>query len=202
MCPRFSGEKIPLFTLANSRGRIVELATNCYGCHVLQKALDCEEDIRLLVVSELLVGDPATTLVNKHASHIWSKGCFQCRSFWIDNGIDWYGTCSTYLRLVRPFLSSVPFITNTRFFSSVKKSLKGKWATLACHETVSLVIQVHIFHVMTLRQIRFRTDNFTACFRNPGRICEGPDHRRTSQSKLGRFRRSCEIAMGSVLYPA
>lgn len=55
------------------RGRIVELATNCYGCHVLQKALDCEEDIRLLIVSELLLGDPAQTLVNKHASHVWSK---------------------------------------------------------------------------------------------------------------------------------
>ena len=54
-------------------GRIVELATNCYGCHVLQKALDCEEDIRLLIVSELLHGDPAQTLVNKHASHVWSK---------------------------------------------------------------------------------------------------------------------------------
>ena len=55
------------------RGRVVELATNCYGCHVLQKALDCEEDIRLLIVSELLLGDPAQTLVNKHASHVWSK---------------------------------------------------------------------------------------------------------------------------------
>lgn len=55
------------------RGRVVELATNCYGCHVLQKALDCEEDIRLLIVSELLLGDPALTLVNKHASHVWSK---------------------------------------------------------------------------------------------------------------------------------
>jgi len=59
-------------TLLN-RGRVVELATNCYGCHVLQKALDCEEDIRLLIVSELLLGDPAQTLVNKHASHVWSK---------------------------------------------------------------------------------------------------------------------------------
>lgn len=55
------------------RGRVVELATNCYGCHVLQKALDCEEDIRLVIVSELLHGDPAQTLVNKHASHVWSK---------------------------------------------------------------------------------------------------------------------------------
>lgn len=60
-------------TLTDTRGRVVELATNCYGCHVLQKALDCEEDIRLLIVSELLLGDPAQTLVNKHASHVWSK---------------------------------------------------------------------------------------------------------------------------------
>lgn len=57
-------------------GRVVDLATNCYGCHVLQKALDCEEDIRLLIVSELLLGDPGATLVNKHASHVWSKVCF------------------------------------------------------------------------------------------------------------------------------
>lgn len=55
------------------RGRVVDLATNCYGCHVLQKALDCEEDIRFLIVQELLQGDPAATLVNKHASHVWSK---------------------------------------------------------------------------------------------------------------------------------
>ncbi|KAJ7925684.1 hypothetical protein B0H13DRAFT_2314274 [Mycena leptocephala] len=30
--------------VAYKRGRIVDLATNCYGCHVLQKALDCEEE--------------------------------------------------------------------------------------------------------------------------------------------------------------
>jgi pumilio RNA-binding family len=55
------------------RGRVVELATNCYGCHVLQKALDYEEDIRLPIVVELLRGEPALTLINKHASHVWSK---------------------------------------------------------------------------------------------------------------------------------
>jgi hypothetical protein len=69
------------FTGIHDRGRIAELATNCYGCHVLQKALDCEEDIRLLVVSELLLGDPAQTLVNKHASHVWSKVCFSYSSY-------------------------------------------------------------------------------------------------------------------------
>ncbi|KAJ3861614.1 armadillo-type protein [Lentinula novae-zelandiae] len=97
------------------RGRIVELATNCYGCHVLQKALDCEEDIRLLIVSELLLGDPAQTLVNKHASHVWSK----------------------IMELT--WTPPAPPI-----FTYVNKSLKGKWAALACHETGSLVVQ-HAF---------------------------------------------------------
>ncbi|KAF8640907.1 hypothetical protein AX17_000555 [Amanita inopinata Kibby_2008] len=97
------------------RGRIVDLATNCYGCHVLQKALDCEEDIRLLIVSELLLGDPAQTLVNKHASHVWSKVM----------ELSW--------------TPPAPPI-----FAYVNKSLKGKWASLACHETGSLVVQ-HAF---------------------------------------------------------
>ncbi|KAI0652582.1 ARM repeat-containing protein [Trametes meyenii] len=101
--------------VACMRGRVVELATNCYGCHVLQKALDCEEDIRLLIVSELLMGEPAQTLVNKHASHVWSK----------------------IMELT--WTSPVPPI-----FAYVNKSLKGKWASLACHETGSLVVQ-HAF---------------------------------------------------------
>lgn len=97
------------------RGRVVDLATNCYGCHVLQKALDCEEDIRLLIVSELLLDDPAQTLVNKHASHVWSK----------------------IMELT--WTPPAPPI-----FAYVNKSLKGKWAALACHETGSLVVQ-HAF---------------------------------------------------------
>ncbi|THH05228.1 hypothetical protein EW145_g4950 [Phellinidium pouzarii] len=97
------------------RGNVVELATNCYGCHVLQKALDCEEDIRLLIVSELLLGDPAKTLINKHASHVWSKIM----------EISW--------------TPPAPPI-----FTYVNKALQGKWASLACHETGSLVVQ-HAF---------------------------------------------------------
>ncbi|KAJ7208980.1 armadillo-type protein [Mycena pura] len=98
------------------RGRIVDLATNCYGCHVLQKALDCEEEeVRLLIVSELLMGDPAQTLVNKHASHVWSK------------------------IMELSWTPPAPPI-----FAYVNKSLKGKWAALACHETGSLVVQ-HAF---------------------------------------------------------
>ncbi|KAI6031156.1 hypothetical protein PISMIDRAFT_443300 [Pisolithus microcarpus 441] len=101
--------------VACMRGRVVDLATNCYGCHVLQKALDCEEDIRLLIVSELLLGDPAQTLTNKHASHVWSK----------------------IMELT--WTPPAPPI-----FAFVNKSLKGKWASLACHETGSLVVQ-HAF---------------------------------------------------------
>ncbi|KAL4251284.1 hypothetical protein ABKN59_006741 [Abortiporus biennis] len=101
--------------VACMRGRVVDLATNCYGCHVLQKALDCEEDVRLLIVSELLLGDPAQTLVNKHASHVWSK----------------------IMELT--WTPPAPPI-----FAYVNKSLKGKWASLACHETGSLVVQ-HAF---------------------------------------------------------
>ncbi|KIY45800.1 ARM repeat-containing protein [Fistulina hepatica ATCC 64428] len=97
------------------RGRVVELAMNCYGCHVLQKALDCEEDIRLLIVAELLHGDPAQTLVNKHASHVWSK------------------------IMELSWTPPAPPI-----FAYVNKALKGQWAALACHETGSLVVQ-HAF---------------------------------------------------------
>ncbi|KAL5535291.1 MPF1 [Sanghuangporus sanghuang] len=97
------------------RGNVVELATNCYGCHVLQKALDCEEDIRLLIVSELLLGDPAKTLINKHASHVWSK------------------------IMELSWTPPAPPI-----FAYVNKALQGKWASLACHETGSLVVQ-HAF---------------------------------------------------------
>ncbi|KAJ7266037.1 armadillo-type protein [Mycena rebaudengoi] len=65
--------------VACMRGRIVDFATNCYGYHVLQKVLDCEDEEDFwLIVSELLRGDPATTLVNKHASHVWSKAALAC----------------------------------------------------------------------------------------------------------------------------
>ncbi|KAG6913609.1 hypothetical protein DXG01_005595 [Tephrocybe rancida] len=157
------------------RGRVIELATNCYGCHVLQKALDYE-DIRLLIVSELLLGDPAQTLVNKHASYIWNKVLLRAfllafPSFFDDFIVEVYDwmLSSRFLfeddlmlmwslgRLWsshgrrRSLLSacrfSPTFLSNGTVLTmedSVNKSLKGKWASLACHETGSLVIQ-HAF---------------------------------------------------------
>ncbi|KAJ7836467.1 hypothetical protein B0H14DRAFT_3460687 [Mycena olivaceomarginata] len=66
-------------SVMRTAGRIVDLAPNCCGYPVLQKAPDCKE--------ELLRVDPATTLVNKHASHVsnkpangWRSSCHDCRS--------------------------------------------------------------------------------------------------------------------------
>ncbi|KAJ7813704.1 hypothetical protein B0H13DRAFT_2382238 [Mycena leptocephala] len=59
---------------ARSSRACVAASTSCYGCHVLLKALDREkEQVCLLIVSEPLRGDSATTLVTQHASHVWSK---------------------------------------------------------------------------------------------------------------------------------
>lgn len=119
-CMRQGRHSIPsLPLLTSSRGRIVDLATNCYGCHVLQKALDCEEDIRLLIVSELLLGDPAQTLVNKHASHVWSKvsgfSLSRIRSglLFLDHGALLDATSTSDLCLVRRRISDKDTKTQT-----------------------------------------------------------------------------------------
>ena len=62
-----------LDTHSPDSGHIVELATNVYSTHVVQKALDCDEDVRRLIVQELLADDIAKTLTSKHCSHVWAK---------------------------------------------------------------------------------------------------------------------------------
>jgi hypothetical protein len=60
--------------ISQHSGRIADIAQNSCRYRVLQKALDCkEEEVCLLTGSELLQVDPATTLVNKHASHVSNK---------------------------------------------------------------------------------------------------------------------------------
>ncbi|KAJ1302852.1 hypothetical protein OPQ81_003154 [Rhizoctonia solani] len=97
------------------RGRVIELATNCYGTHVVQKALECTEPIRMMVVSEMLQGDLAATLMNKHASHVWTK--------------------------IMELSWSHPA---PPIFDYVNKAMQGRWADLARHETGSLIVQ-HAF---------------------------------------------------------
>ncbi|KAJ7809513.1 hypothetical protein B0H14DRAFT_3880942 [Mycena olivaceomarginata] len=63
-------------------GRIADIAQNCCRYRVLQKALDCkEEEVCLLTGSELLQVDPATTLVNKHASHVSNEASIPASIF-------------------------------------------------------------------------------------------------------------------------
>ncbi|KIM32005.1 hypothetical protein M408DRAFT_64416, partial [Serendipita vermifera MAFF 305830] len=86
-------------------GHVVELATNCYGTHVVQKALECDEDIRRLIVNEF---------------HVWAKVM----------ELSWHD-------------GPAPPI-----FRVVNQSLRGKWASLACHETGSLVVVQTMFENM------------------------------------------------------
>ncbi|KAG8721536.1 hypothetical protein FRC09_007739 [Ceratobasidium sp. 395] len=93
--------------------RVIELAANCYGTHVVQKALDCAEAIQLFVVAEMLQGDLAATLMNKHASHVWTKIM----------ELSWN-------ELAPPI------------FAYVNKAMQGRWADLTRHETgISLIVQ-------------------------------------------------------------
>ncbi|PPQ96559.1 hypothetical protein CVT26_006375 [Gymnopilus dilepis] len=96
------------------RGRVIELATNCYGARVLQRALDCEESICRLIVFELLEGNPLQSIVNRHALHVWNK-CVSSGAY--------LGTKLTAL-------------------SSVSKSFQGRWARVACLEYGSLLVQL------------------------------------------------------------
>lgn len=61
-----------LLILKSISGHVVDLATNCYGTHVVQKALECEEDIKRIIVAELLDNDPAYTLTSKHCRYVFS----------------------------------------------------------------------------------------------------------------------------------
>ncbi|KAG8896418.1 hypothetical protein FRC01_011831, partial [Tulasnella sp. 417] len=81
----------------------------------VQKALECDEEIKRLVLHELLIGDPAVTLINKHASHVWSR--------------------------IMELTWSPPA---PPIFAYVNNALRGRWVELATHETGSLVVQ-HLF---------------------------------------------------------
>ncbi|KZO96365.1 ARM repeat-containing protein [Calocera viscosa TUFC12733] len=122
------------------RGHVVELATSPYGTHVVQKALDGDERCKLLVVNELLMDDPGETLINKHASHVWSK---IMELQWDGNG--------------------------PPIFEYVNHALRGKWAQLACHETGSLVAQ-HVFENLSeeLKRpcVEEVLDNLSMCAKN------------------------------------
>jgi hypothetical protein len=55
--------------------------------------------------------------------------------------------CASHLCIVSTRSPSCISSMSDSLHSSVNKSLKGKWASLACHETGSLVVQVRLFRL-------------------------------------------------------
>ncbi|KAI9495947.1 armadillo-type protein [Zychaea mexicana] len=105
--------------ISKMQGRIVSLTCQPFGCHVLQKALDCcpDEATRSAMVHELFE-NISETITHKHACHIWQK-VFEMQ--WGEEE------------------NHVPPVMDR-----VNQALQGKWTRVALDETGSLVIQ-HIF---------------------------------------------------------
>ena len=82
---------------------------------------------------------------------------------------------------------------------SVNKSLKGKWAALACHETGSLVVQVRWCIPSTKLPL---TTLCAARFRKSGRVGERWHCGRTVESGPHRVQRGREEPVGVVLHSA
>jgi hypothetical protein len=93
--------------------------------------------VRKTSASDLLLGDPALALMNKHASHVWSLN-----RLWIQNCLGLRPRLRFSLSTFNLFIVSFKKNElNNLFLLSINKSLKRKWASLACHETGSLVVQ-------------------------------------------------------------
>jgi hypothetical protein len=93
-------------------GNTLNLSMDPFGCHVVQKALDCvPEGYKAIMVHELLRRIP-DTVIHRYACHVWQK-LFELR--WSD---------------------SPPQI-----MKYVNEALRGMWHEVALGETGSLVVQ-------------------------------------------------------------
>ena len=54
-------------------GRVVTLATKCYGHHVILKALDSKEHIKLWLVGEMVNEAPQDSLKSRYGKQAWRK---------------------------------------------------------------------------------------------------------------------------------
>lgn len=111
-CLEYSNKpQIEALTLS-IRGNVCTLSKDPFGCHVVQKALDCVgEEMKHTVVAEL-VEKVAETMVHRYACHVWQK-LFELR---------WAGPAP-------------------RFMARVNEELQGMWERVALEETGSLVVQ-------------------------------------------------------------
>lgn len=98
------------------RGHFVQLSLSQFGCHVVQRILDEPDNIKNMVVEELLADRIEETLVSRNSIHVWQKILSIC---WGPDFPD----------------------ARRRLFSVVNATMKGKWAETACQETGSIVCQ-------------------------------------------------------------
>lgn len=96
------------------KGAFVELTMSQFGCYVVQKALEGEEDIRESVTEELLGSRLDETLTSRHSIHVWQ-------------------------RILETEWSRAPF--REKIFAAINRQLKGRWAQTARQETGSIICQ-------------------------------------------------------------
>ncbi|KAF7371992.1 ARM repeat-containing protein [Mycena venus] len=118
------------------RGRVFDLATNRYGCYVLQRALHWkEEKVYLLIVLELLACNPCQTLVDEHASYVWIKVILPLIALF---SLFPPSNRSPHVMEASWTLPAPARLNLNNYFFEF---FKHKWATLACHLRGSLVVQ-------------------------------------------------------------
>ena len=96
------------------RGKFVDLSLSQFGCHVVQRVLDEPEEIKMLVVQELLSDRIMETLGARSSVHIWQK--------------------ALEIRWDHPTF-------RTTIFEVINNTLRGKWAETAMQETGSIICQ-------------------------------------------------------------
>ncbi|PWN53305.1 ARM repeat-containing protein [Violaceomyces palustris] len=96
------------------KGHFVELSLSQFGCHVVQRVLDEDERLKVMVVEEMLTSRLVETLTSRNSIHVWQK---ILEINWTHSG----------------FRSAI--------FTTINKMMKGRWAQAAMQETGSIICQ-------------------------------------------------------------
>lgn len=94
------------------KGKVCQLSTDPFGCHAIQKAIDCvTAETKTMIIEEMLL-QIKETISHRHACHVWQK-LFELQQ------------------------ESTPLTFMTR----LNQELTGFWVNIAQGETGSLVVQ-------------------------------------------------------------
>lgn len=96
------------------KGFFAQLSLSQYGCHVVQRALDAGEDLKLCIVEELMRCDLVMTLTSRNSVHVWAK---VLEIKWSDPAF------------------------HRSLMGAINAAMAGRWASIAMQETGSIVVQ-------------------------------------------------------------